>query len=42
MAKPNQGKFSTLKQLSQCIPAHVVSKVARETGVDKQARTFSP
>lgn len=42
MAKPNQGNLSTLKQLSQCIPPHLTTKVARETGVDQQARTFTP
>ena len=42
MAKPNQGNTNTLKQISQCIPPHLTSKIARETGVDKQARTFTP
>ena len=42
MAKPTQGKVSTLKQIVQWIPAHLVSKLARKHGVDKQARIFTP
>ena len=42
MAKPTQGKVSAVKQLVQWIPTHLVPKLAREHGVDKQARTFTP
>ncbi len=31
-----------MRQICNWIPAHLVSKLARETGVDDQARTFSP
>ena len=42
MAKPAQGTISVLSQLCKTIPPFLVSKVAREHGCDKQARTFSP
>ncbi|HEV2328649.1 MAG TPA: IS4 family transposase [Verrucomicrobiae bacterium] len=38
----NAGKLSILRQLCNLIPAHLVSKLARETGVEEQWRTFSP
>ena len=31
-----------LRQLVELIPAYLVPKLARETGVDDQARTFTP
>jgi hypothetical protein len=31
-----------LRQLCNLIPAHLIPKLARETGVDKKARTFTP
>ena len=34
--------FSILRQLCNLIPNHLVPKLARETGVDKQARTYLP
>lgn len=40
--KPTKSKLSILNQLCNLIPPHLVSKLARETGVDKKARTFSP
>lgn len=40
--KPTANKFSVLNQLCNFIPPHLVSKLARETGVEGQARTFSP
>ena len=40
--KPARGKFSILHQICNLIPPHLASKIARETGVDKKARTFSP
>ena len=42
MAKPDQGTISVLSQLCKLIPPFLVSKVARDHGCDKQARTFSP
>src|SRR5437899_236589 len=38
----NAGKFSILRQLCNLIPNHLVPKLARETGVDKHWRDFSP
>lgn len=40
--KPTRDKFTILNQLCNLIPPHLVSKLARETGVDKRARSFSP
>ena len=40
--KPTGSKFSLLRQLCNFIPPHLVPRLARETGVDDQARTFSP
>ncbi len=40
--KPTRTNLSVLAQLCKLIPGHLVSKVAREYGVDKKARTFSP
>ena len=34
--------FSTLGQICKLIPVHLVGKLARETGVEKKARTFTP
>jgi hypothetical protein len=34
--------LSTLSQLCKFIPGHLVPKLARETGVEDQARTFTP
>jgi hypothetical protein len=39
--KPTGSKFSVLRQLCNLIPPHLVCKLARETGVDSMARTFS-
>jgi len=41
-AKPTAGKFSLLRQLCNFIPAHLVPKLARATGVEDHARSFSP
>jgi hypothetical protein len=41
-AKPTASKFSLLRQLCNFIPPHLVPRLARATGVDEQARTFSP
>src|SRR5947207_15382367 len=40
--KPTASKFSLLRQLCNFIPPHLVSKLARDTGVEDQSRTFSP
>jgi hypothetical protein len=40
--KPTAGKFSLLRQLCNLIPAHLVPKLARDTGVAERARTFTP
>ena len=42
VGKPAAGMFSILRQICNFIPNHLVPKLARETGVDKKARTFSP
>jgi hypothetical protein len=39
---PTRSKFSILRQICNWIPAHLVAKLARETGVEDQSRTFSP
>jgi hypothetical protein len=40
--KPTASKFSLLRQLCNFIPPHLVPRLARATGVEDQARTFSP
>ena len=40
--KPSRSQFAVLRQIGNLIPSHLVPKLARETGVDKKARTFSP
>ncbi len=40
--KPTKTNLSVLDQICKLIPGHLVSKLAREHGVDKKARTFSP
>jgi hypothetical protein len=42
LRKPTPGKFSLLRQLCNLIPPHLVSKLARDTGVADRARTFTP
>jgi len=39
---PTTSKFTVLRQLFNHIPPHLVPQIARDTGVDEQARTFSP
>jgi len=41
-AKPTASKFSLLRQICNFIPPHLVPKLARETGVEDQCRTFTP
>jgi IS4 transposase len=38
---PTASKFTVLRQLCNYIPNHLVPKLARETGVDEQARTYN-
>jgi hypothetical protein len=40
--KPTAGKFTLLRQLCNFIPPHLVPCLARQTGVEDHARTFSP
>lgn len=40
--KPTASKLSLLRQLCNLIPTHLVPHLARQTGVEDQARTFSP
>jgi len=39
---PSRSQFPVLRQICNLIPGHLVPRLARETGVDKKARTFSP
>jgi hypothetical protein len=39
---PTGSQFTVLRQVCHYIPPHLVPKLARETGVDEPARTFSP
>ena len=39
---PTRSKLSILRQLCNFSPNHLVPKLARETGVDAKAQTFSP
>jgi hypothetical protein len=39
---PTASKLTVLRQLCNHIPVHLVPQLARDTGVDEQARTFSP
>ena len=38
---PTKGKISTLAQLCNFIPGHLVPKLSREYGIDAKARTFT-
>ena len=40
--QPSRRHLTVLRQLVELIPAYLVPKLARETGVEDQARTFSP
>lgn len=40
--QPTRCRFNILRQICNFIPEHEVSKIARETGVADQSRTFSP
>ena len=41
-SKPAKARVPVLAQISKLIPIHLVPKLARKHGIDKQARTFSP
>jgi len=38
---PTASKFTVVRQLCNYIPNHLVPKLARETGVAEQARTYN-
>lgn len=40
--KPARSQFNILRQICNLIPPHEVSRIARQTGVEDQSRTFSP
>lgn len=40
--KPSKRKLTILKQICNLVPGHLVHKLAKEHGVDKQSRSFSP
>jgi hypothetical protein len=40
--KPTRCQFNILRQICNLIPEHEVYKIARQSGVQEQARTFSP
>lgn len=40
--KPSRCQFAVLRQICNMIPSYLVPKLARESGVEKKARTFSP
>jgi hypothetical protein len=40
--KPARSKFTLLAQICNIIPSHLVSKIARQTGVQSKSRTYSP
>lgn len=40
--QPNHRHITVLRQICQLIPTHLVAKLARESGVDAKARTFTP
>ena len=39
---PTRSRFSVLRPLGNLIPTHLVSKLAPDTSVADEARTFSP
>src|SRR6266436_9708889 len=41
ITKPTASKLTVLRQLCNLIPPHLIPKLARETGVDSMARSFS-
>lgn len=41
-ATPTRSKLSVFRQLCNLIPTHLVAQLARETGVEKKSRSFTP
>lgn len=41
-SQPTNSKLRVLEQVCKLIPAHLVPKLARETGVDRKSRTYTP
>jgi hypothetical protein len=39
---PTRSKMTVLRQMVNLIPPHLIPRLARETGVDKQSRDFDP
>ena len=39
--KPARHSYTTFKQICNYIPGHLVDQIAKESGVDEQARTFN-
>lgn len=39
---PSRSQFAVLRQICNLIPSYLTPKLARECGVDKKARTYSP
>jgi len=39
---PAKSNFSIFRQVCNTVPGYLVAKIARETGVEKKARTFDP
>jgi len=39
---PTKHKFTTLMQVMETIPAHLVPKLSKRYGIDKRCRSFSP
>jgi hypothetical protein len=39
---PTSSKMNLLPQISNFVPNFLIPKLARETGVDQKARTFTP
>lgn len=40
--QPTAGKFTLLRELCSFNPPHLVPRLARQTGVEDPARSFSP
>ena len=40
--QPNHRHVTILRQMCELIPTHLVASLARETGADNKARTFTP
>jgi hypothetical protein len=40
--KPAGHRYTTLKQLCNLIPGHMVTNLAKKHGVDAQSRTYTP